>query len=53
MEYITHGTGLAEKSTLNKIIGTDKIATDKIIARNIIQAQYKCNSQQTKLKNYS
>ena len=32
MEYIAL---LAEKSTLNKII-----ATDKIIARNIIQARY-------------
>ena len=29
-----------EKSALNKII-----ATDKIIARNIIQAQYKCRAQ--------
>ena len=30
MEYIAHGTLLAEKSVLNKI------ATDKIITRNII-----------------
>ena len=29
-----------EKSALNKII-----ATDKIIARNIIRAQYKCKTQ--------
>ena len=33
MEYIAHVTLLAGKSALNKII-----ATDKIIARNIIQA---------------
>ena len=39
-ESIAHGTLLAEKYTLNIII-----ATDKIIARNTIQARYKCKAQ--------
>ena len=34
MKYITHGTLSKKKCALNKII-----AIDKIIARNIIQAQ--------------
>ena len=38
MKHIAHGT-LSKKCALNKII-----ATNKIIARKIIQAQYKCKT---------